>query len=171
MFKQPKFHLQKRTTVNGVHVPFVTDIERASELAPSFPMVVTAGPDKSSVNWGHPNHTVETFHDITADMESRNSHWRAPSLEQVERLINFGASFNEEILVHCHAGITRSTSTAIGIAIARGLSPKNAVRAVSKAHPEYHPFYPNETIISHIEKIFGIANRELQYQVRLEERY
>jgi predicted protein tyrosine phosphatase len=171
MLIQPKFHLQKRTTFNGVHIPFVTDIDRASELAHSFPMVVTAGPTEASVSWGHPNHAVESFHDVTADMERSNPGWHAPALDQVQRLIEFGASSNEEILVHCHAGISRSTATAIGISIARGLPFKKAVRAVSDAHPDYHPFCPNVTILSHLETIFDIRGGQLRYHAGLEERY
>jgi predicted protein tyrosine phosphatase len=171
MLIQPKFHLQKRSSIDGVHIPFVTDIDRASELAHSFPMVVTAGPSEASVDWGHPNHAVESFHDVTAEMERSNPNWQAPTLDQIRRLVEFGASSNEEILVHCHAGISRSTATAIGISIARGLTLKKAVRAVSDAHPDYHPFYPNVTILSHIETIFDIRDGELRHYAGMQERY
>jgi len=171
MFIQPKFHLQQRVTVNGVNIPFVTDIQRAEDLAHSFACVVTAGPSADSVDWGHPNHCVETFHDITVDMERSNRGYFAPQYEQIERLVWFGGASNDEILVHCHAGISRSTSTAIGIAIARGLSPKQAVNALSDAHPDGHPFCPNETVISHVEKMFDIRNKELLRQTQRVERW
>ncbi len=136
-------------------VPVVRDLRTAAAIAPKFDIVVTAGPDRTEVDWNHPNHLVQTFGDTVMGV-------RAPTLKQVERLVSWAGSQDGSTLVHCHAGISRSTATAIGIHIARGVDPKDAVADLAAAHPVLHPFYPNKLIVAHLETIFGLEPFSLE---------
>ena len=84
-----------------------------------------------------------------------------PRLEQVERLITFGAAQTGPVLVHCHAGVSRSTATAWGVAMASGLAPEVALDRLIAEHPvEHHlgvprAFWPNELIVEHLAVILS----------------
>ena len=132
----------------------VRNIHEAREVNHRYDAVVTAGPDASEVRWGHPNHVVEEFDDVTS------AEW-GPQLTQVEFLVSFGARQRGSILVHCHAGVSRSTATAWGIAMARGADPVVALTDLMDRHPlerdlrTPRPFFPNARIVDHLVAIFG----------------
>ncbi|MBJ7362389.1 MAG: dual specificity protein phosphatase family protein [Ilumatobacteraceae bacterium] len=137
-------------------LPVIRNIEEAAELCHEFDAVITAGPEKSEVSgWGHPNHLVVSFDDVTD-----NRYGDAPTLEQVRGIVEWGANQVGSILIHCHAGISRSTSCAWGIAIAKGFDAKAALEDLLEAHPQdgrwgQRMFRPNSLIVSHLETIFG----------------
>ena len=140
----------------STQLPVIRNIEEAAELCHEFDAVITAGPEKSEVSdWGHPNHLVVSFDDVTNDR-----YGDAPTLEQVRGIVEWGANQVGSILIHCHAGISRSTSCAWGIAIAKGFDAKEALEELLEAHPQdgrwgQRMFRPNSLIVSHLETIFG----------------
>ncbi len=137
-------------------LPVIRNIEEAAELCHEFDAVITAGPEKSEVSgWGHPNHLVVSFDDVTNDR-----YGDAPTLEQVRGIVEWGANQVGSILIHCHAGISRSTACAWGVAIAKGFDAKEALEELLEAHPQdgrwgQRMFRPNSLIVSHLETIFG----------------
>ena len=137
-------------------LPVIRNIEEAAELCHEFDAVITAGPDAYEVSgWGHPNHLIVSFDDVTDPRYSD-----APRLEQIKRILEWGAKQEGSLLVHCHAGISRSTSCAWGIAIAKGFDAKEALEELLEAHPQdgrwgQRMFRPNSLIVSHLETIFG----------------
>lgn len=142
---------QTSTTIE-VTLPRVVNLREASILAPEYPAIITAGPSLREVDWGHSNHHVETFSDTTWGIGK-------PTIEAVERMLDF-ASGTDEILVHCHAGMSRSTSTAWGILMDRGVDPFLAFEALKSAHPAEsrgykRAFIPNTLIVKHLESLFG----------------
>ena len=140
----------------STQLPVIRNIEEAAELCHEFDAVITAGPEKFEVSgWGHPNHLVVSFDDVTNDR-----YGDAPTLEQVRGIVEWGANQVGSILIHCHAGISRSTACAWGIAIAKGFDAKAALEALLEAHPQegrwgQRTFRPNYLIVSHLETIFG----------------
>jgi hypothetical protein len=90
-------------------------------------------------------------------------------LEEIEKAILWG-TMQEDLLVHCHAGMSRSTSPAWGISIARGADPLVSFMALKDAQPidrwftsrEQVPrdFIPNKLIVKHLEEILGITGLE-----------
>jgi predicted protein tyrosine phosphatase len=145
-------------------IPVVRDITTAEMLSGMFPSIVTAGPSATEVNWGHANHLVESFPDTTATLSG-------PQLKQVERMLKFGQENEGRILVHCHAGVSRSTATAIGIMMARGYSPESAVDAIHGTHPQGHEFWPNELIIEHVETIFALPKDTIRRLLKSKRTY
>lgn len=140
----------------GIVIPTVRSIEGAELLAADFPSVITAGPSPTEVNWGHPNHCIEKFNDTEDD-----SNIAAPTQSQISKLIEFGSSNNDPILIHCHAGISRSTATAIGVSVSRGLSPEDAFEALIAVHPTDNRFCPNSLILSHVELCLDLKSGSL----------
>jgi len=132
----------------------------------AFDAVLTAGPTKYETAFGHPNHKVVEFKD-SIQIESGG-----PTMDDVIEMLDFGIDV-PKLLVHCHAGISRSTATAWGVAIGNGVDEEEAIVSLSKAQPKgklgfitsrhntQRPFSPNSLIVYHLEKIFGFKNHTL----------
>jgi predicted protein tyrosine phosphatase len=141
---------------NGVILPVrVVNLREARELARAgeYPAILTAGPTQGEVaDFGHPDHHVVEFDDV---FDIRHG---GPTLDDVRSMVEWALE-RERILVHCHAGISRSTATAWGICIAKGFDPEEAIVALKSAHPrvqtyggmEQRSFAPNELIVAHLE--------------------
>jgi predicted protein tyrosine phosphatase len=67
---------------------------------------------------------LERFHDIERPL-GRYVH---PTIDNVERILDFSKDFTEDdkILIHCQAGISRSTATCILVLVQHGMSIKEA---------------------------------------------
>jgi len=152
-----------RTFINGIQLPTVRNIEEAIEHGADFRAVLTAGPAACEVDIAHPNHRVWEFDDspIAAYAASRR---------QVEEMITWGCE-QSDLLVHCHAGMSRSTAVAWGVAMARGISPAAALAALHDAHPvesygEKRLFIPNVVIVQYLEDLLDQPGlRELRDDV------
>lgn len=154
-----------------IDLPVVANIDEAEQWALDFKSILTAGPLKSEVDWGHPNHKVYEFADsIRGD--------RAPKIDMVEEAIFWGAD-QEDLMVHCHAGMSRSTAISWGISIVRGADPLEAFLALREAQPtegtrmfksgrvaQKRDFIPNRLIVNHLDKIFRTGQELLA--IRLE---
>jgi predicted protein tyrosine phosphatase len=89
-----------------------------------------------------PHHRLELrFHDLIEP----HPDWLAPERRDVEQLLNFGRGFagahGRHLLVHCHAGVSRSTAAAtLLLAQARPDRPaEEALRAVVRLRPRAWP--------------------------------
>lgn len=153
------------TTTKTLLIPTIRNLKEARSICHDFDAVITAGPRKAEVSdFDHADHLVVSFADT-----SFRGYGDAPSIEDVEEMISWGTS-KTNLLVHCHAGISRSTATAWGIAIANGNDPEHAIRTLKQAHPMegtlrgrqmQRPFSPNRLIVEHIEDILGYRENEL----------
>jgi predicted protein tyrosine phosphatase len=142
----------------------VRNIREAKHLCHSYKSVLTVGPEHIEVDdFFHPDHRVIPFRDTTSTAMG------GPTIKKVEEALNWGKK-RDNILVHCHAGISRSTATAWGISIAHGHDPEDALHALIDAHPityEYdgtptrRTFAPNGLIVKHLETIFGYPKKSL----------
>ena len=140
----------------GLIVPVrVVNLIEARTLAQAgaYPSVLTAGPTRDEVaDFDHPDHHVVEFDDVYA------VRFDCPTLDDVRSMVEWAVG-RDRILVHCHAGISRSTATAWGICIAKGLDPEQSIAALRAAHPmvqtyaglEQRSFSPNELIVEHLE--------------------
>ena len=110
------------TSVSSDLLPTVRNLDEARNICHEFSSVLTVGPRRSEVSdFAHPDHKIVTFDDITSSFGG----YQAPTFEQVKHIVEWGAG-RSNLLVHCHAGMSRSTSSAWGIAIANGFDPQNA---------------------------------------------
>jgi predicted protein tyrosine phosphatase len=102
------------------------------------------------------------FHDITP--RHLSSHiWQelhiTPQLmqkSQVEAILTFTEQLppNSQLLVHCHAGISRSTATTCGILCQHGLSPQQAWAEVFALRPIADP---NPYILQLFDDCLGLG--------------
>jgi predicted protein tyrosine phosphatase len=142
-------------------IPTVRSLRESRAICKDYDAVLTAGPKPFLVrDFRHPNHIVVQFDDITL-MDYPSS----PSVRDVERMLSWGVD-QRNLLVHCQEGVSRSTATAWGIAIAGLNDPLQSLKALWENHPNEsrvgHPregmkreFRPNELIIMHIEDILS----------------
>ena len=144
--------------------PTVRNLEEARKQCLEYDAVLTAGPSKDEVNdFNHPIHKVVQFSDTMHETSG------GPTLEDVIELIEFGAGV-PKLLVHCHAGISRSTATAWGVSIANGNDPLQAFLHLQDKHPEekgyfgqgQRPFAPNILIVKHLDTYFNLGTTLLE---------
>lgn len=80
-----------------------------------------------------PHHFIARFHDIEGEAEgyvSPNSEVLKAALEHATGLSN-----EDRLLIHCHAGKSRSPAMALGILVAAGLAPSGALAQVKELRP------------------------------------
>jgi len=82
---------------------------------------------------------------------------RGPGSDAIVQIMQF-ARPDTRILVHCHAGMSRSPSIAIGLLIARGIPAREAMRFVfaqDLIDQEGSVMEPNELILRHLDQRLG----------------
>jgi len=155
------------TPLKTLEMPTVRSLKESAIICKDFDAVLTVGPSPVEVKkFNHPNHKIVSFAD-TASPHYPDS----PKLSQILDAVTWGIG-QSNLLVHCHAGISRSTATAWGIAIGNGVHPEQAIKMLCEAHPndlslwsnkgDKRPFAPNLLIVEHLQTIFGFKNNELK---------
>lgn len=85
----------------------------------------------------------------------------SPVFTDWEKIFAF-ADHTQNILVHCHGGISRSSATAIGLMIGRGFNPEDAVEMVLSQNivgNEGQFMDPNILLLEFIDEFFGLQNK------------
>lgn len=147
-------------SASGLYVPkrniTVCNIREVRKLAPFFEHVATVGPSSAELYFTHRSHIVETFEDSLDHT--------GPTLRQVENLLNWYSRLDSgSLLVHCHAGVSRSTGMAVGFHLVDGASAHEAVLAVMEQQPfefgERRVCWPNGKIVGFLDLLFqaGVA--------------
>jgi predicted protein tyrosine phosphatase len=137
----------------------ITNIDEAAVHAPEFDTVITAGPsaEEVSARFDHADHLVVEFDD-----EIRRD-WGGPTRADIRTILEFARERpGRSILIHCHAGMSRSVAVAIAILHDHGLSECEAFAAARAARPadalaEDRPFIPNPLVLAHADAILGSA--------------
>jgi predicted protein tyrosine phosphatase len=113
----------------------------------SFPVFEGFGPDR---------HLHVPIHDIAQDM----GEWRAPDAADAERLIRFVETWDRAapILIHCWAGISRSTASAFITACVHNPATDEdeialAIRSASATA------FPNPRLVAHADALLGRGGR------------
>ena len=98
-----------------------------------------------------PHHLVLRFHDVEAEIDG----FEAPTTEQLIQALAHTRDLaaDERLLVHCHAGKSRSPAMAIGILVQAGMSPADALKRVRAVRPE---LIPNRLMIAKLDQILGL---------------
>ncbi|MEM9014133.1 MAG: hypothetical protein AAGB02_03400 [Pseudomonadota bacterium] len=104
-------------------------------------------------------HFKVEIHDIVEDMEDR----RAPDRDQVSEIVSFLEHWNpdEAILVHCWAGMSRSTATAYIAACLH--NPNTDEGAIATALQMASPTaFPNTRMVAIADQMLGRGGRMTQ---------
>lgn len=102
------------------------------------------------------NHLFLGMHDIPAEMDG----FRAPAKAHVQELIDFVQRWDRStpLVVHCYAGISRSTAAAFVIACA--LNPQRDERAIAQAlRNASETAIPNTRLVSLADEVLGRQGR------------
>jgi predicted protein tyrosine phosphatase len=98
-------------------------------------------------------------HDIATPQEGLT----APSAETLERILAFGTGWDERapMLIHCYAGISRSTAAAFTLACER--NPHADELAIASALRRAAPHaYPNRRMVALADDILGRRGRMVE---------
>lgn len=102
---------------------------------------------------GHygPHHLILNFHDVEEEVAG----YTAPSEGQMRRALEHAKPYKrgDRVLVHCHAGKSRSPALAIGVLIQAGMSPAAAFDHVKSIRPQ---LIPNRLMIRQLDQILGL---------------
>jgi predicted protein tyrosine phosphatase len=101
-------------------------------------------------------HLLIAVNDIVEPMEGLT----APSLEHVSALLEFGQAWDrrQPLVVHCYAGISRSTAAAFILVCA--LAPQRREGEIARALRSASPFaYPNRLLVSIADTVLGRDGR------------
>lgn len=81
-----------------------------------------------------------------------------PTKEKLEPIFDFFKTItnNDNVLIHCSAGISRSTACALSLLISKGFSYEDALKIVYKARPQA---CPNDTIIKLFDDYSGMNGK------------
>src|SRR6476659_8046995 len=105
------------------------------------------------------NHLKVSMDDITEQMDG----FLAPSVEHIERVLNFvrGWDRSAPMVVHCYAGISRSTASAFAAACM--LNPHRDEMAIARQIRAASPIaQPNRLIVGHADRLLGRDGRMLR---------
>lgn len=101
-----------------------------------------------------PNRKMFWFDDSVAPFND------APKESDVQAIVdhinqNDLTSLSKKVLIHCFAGISRSTATAIGLLVMRGWTPEQAFNHIQS---QRRVMWPNEDVIKHFDTILKLNN-------------
>lgn len=122
--------------------------------------ISTIGPDDVCYNKGKEKHLLLSFHDIE---DVSDSDFTAPTREHIKQILEFSETLPDEanLLIHCMAGISRSTATAIGVCCQKGMTPSDALSHVRNIRePTLKAGYmvlPNRLMIGYFDDELGLG--------------
>lgn len=105
------------------------------------------------------NHLLIEMDDITEEING----FTAPSLAHIEQVLNFVRAWDRgaPMVVHCYAGISRSTASAFAAACA--LNPHRDEAAIARQIRKASPSaYPNRRIVALADQALGRNGRMLR---------
>jgi predicted protein tyrosine phosphatase len=138
----------------------LSQVETARALHRPSHLVSLLSPASPDEAWPRPSagdaHLRLAFHDIAEPREGLI----APDAAQVARLLDFAAGWDpaRPMLVHCWAGVSRSTAAAFVIACQR--ATRRSERDIAQALRAAAPYAtPNELLVSLADAALGRAGR------------
>lgn len=129
---------------------FVCDAGEAAELCHRYDSVLSVL-SVLRYDFKHPDHIHVKFDDTT------RTDWDGPTLDDARTVLEWaGTRLNGSILVHCAAGMSRSTASAIGICALAGMTESEAWDHVYWSRPDIDRYFvPNPLLLRHFDKLLG----------------
>lgn len=103
-------------------------------------------------------HLLMMFEDIARPIPG----WTEPSMWHLERVLDFTKDLDDDdrLLIHCVAGVSRSTSMAIAVLIQHGMPWKRAFEAIERIRP---CLWPNNLIVRFTDEKFGLNGKYIDF--------
>lgn len=100
---------------------------------------------------------------IEADLRRANPSWRLPTMVDVAFVLSFGRRLRREgrrlrVLIHCHAGISRSPAAALAL-LADALGPGREAEAVETIYASIPCCLPNSLMVRDADRLLGAGGR------------
>ena len=107
------------------------------------------------------NHLITYADDCEHDVQAYGLGYIAPRREQVQKILDFTKDLEDTdiLLVHCHAGVSRSAAMAIGICIQHGMSVPAALQHIEGIRKQ---LFPNALIIQFVDEILDLRGELIQ---------
>lgn len=104
-----------------------------------------------------PHHLILRFHDVEEEVAGL----AAPTEDQLRLALLHTRDLvpSDRLLVHCHAGKSRSPAMALGILVQAGMSPTEAFLCVRALRPE---LIPNRLMVRQLDKILDLRGELVQ---------
>lgn len=95
-------------------------------------------------------HFVARFHDVEAETPG----YVAPTAEILWSALAHAEGLNDQdrLLIHCHAGKSRSPAMALGVLVAAGMSAERSMKRVKQLRPFV---IPNRLIVSMLDQLLN----------------
>ena len=107
---------------------------------------------KEALGFKGENHLILHFEDY----DKRWAHSSvAPKLDDIQKIVDFARNIgpDDKVLVNCHAGVSRSAATAIGILVQHGMHPADAILYCKEIRPQ---MWPNDLITEYFSEVLGV---------------
>lgn len=101
------------------------------------------------------HHIIVEFHDVEI---AGLAEYVAPTAAQLAAVLEHTADLTskDRLLIHCHAGKSRSPAMAMGVLINNGMTPQNAFDRVRRLRPA---LIPNRLMIQQIDEILRLEGK------------
>lgn len=132
---------------------YIASLAEAKAINHHFDSVLSVL-SKGYLNFNHKDHLYVPMDDTA------NLTWDgAPTIDMARRILDWAqprVADDHGILVHCYAGMSRSTASAIGICALAGMTDEDAWDHVYASRPDAdRSFIPNPLLLSHFDKLLG----------------
>lgn len=143
MFKVTVSGLHEATHLEEIHTKIIGLLEPSDRYQP----VITDKP-----------YHLERFHDIESPLRK----YILPEKEHIERVLNFSKDFNDDdrVLIHCQAGISRSSAVCILVLIQHGMTIKEAFDHTISIR---ETMCPNRLILSYGDELLVMNGEIVNY--------
>jgi predicted protein tyrosine phosphatase len=98
---------------------------------------------------------VAIFEDVEEAKRAKRPNARFAQREHIQGILNFTQNLtpNDRILIHCHAGISRSPAVALGVHCQHGATPEEAVSKILEVR---HSAFPNLLVTTLMDNELGL---------------
>lgn len=138
--------------VNDSTLPRICSLAEAEVYGCSFAHVVSLVSSTSAQLNAHPSRVCVPFADVFFPQQPH-----APTPADIEQLLAFAPVPRHGLLIHCHAGVSRSTATALGLLAAWGVDPSEAYTALHVSHPPGRLFAPNPLVLTLFDNALSLG--------------
>lgn len=142
----------------------ITDIETAEKILGKQPWIypytravsLVDDTDTMREEWVSRNnkHVVVYVDDISQP----RLYYSLPTIDHVKEALSHLTNLtdSDKILIHCHAGVSRSTAIAIAALVQNGVDPAEAIDQIEEIRP---CLWPNQLIIKHADDYLGLKGK------------
>lgn len=133
---------------------------KVSSLEDALYLIESHWPTKiiSLITEDMPQHAIDQLHLRFDDIARPVGGYIHPTYGDLLRILEFAKTFTDDdnVLIHCHAGISRSTAVAISVLLHRGWTYEEAYNHIEIIRPVLSP---NKLIIKYADEHFNLDGK------------